>query len=105
MFVEGSKVLFRVGVALIASHEAAILACDDFGALFHFFNTLGQTQYDCDKLMRDAFAIKSIKRLAEKQEALGGGASSAAGAVGRACAHRSVFRVPVCFVSWIQRLD
>lgn len=62
MLVEGSKVLFRVGLALIAEHEREILAMDDFGSAFNAFNQLGARQYDCDRLLKRAFELKSIKR-------------------------------------------
>ena len=62
MFVEGSKVLFRVGLALIAEHERDLMEMDDFGSAFNFFNQLGSRQYDCDRLLKRAFELKSIKR-------------------------------------------
>jgi hypothetical protein len=62
LFVEGPKVLFRVGVALIKRHEKALLECDEFGQAFHLLNKLGAQEYDADLLMKEAFAITSIKR-------------------------------------------
>jgi len=62
LFVEGPKVLFRVGVALVKRHSAALLACDEFGQAFQLLNRMGANEYDCDALMKEAFAISNIKR-------------------------------------------
>jgi hypothetical protein len=62
MFVEGSKVLFRVGLALLENKEKELRAEQDFGLVFQTLNQLGKDAYDCDQIMRKAFSIKNIKR-------------------------------------------
>lgn len=69
LFVEGTKVLFRVSLALMEMHEAEILACDEFGPLFECFNKLGAAAYDCDALMKKAFTMNVKRGWIEKYRA------------------------------------
>lgn len=60
LFNEGSKVLFRIGIALIKMHEKEILSVKDSGDLIVLLNRIGFDIVDADILI--SFAYKSFNQ-------------------------------------------
>lgn len=60
-FNEGSKILFRVSLALFEQHASTILSLNG-GELFQFINTLGENSVDADVLLKKAFKIHLSKK-------------------------------------------
>lgn len=61
LFVEGSKIMFRIGLALFQLNEERILALsDDAGGMYAVVKSLPKSMYDCDLLMQTAFGVKSL---------------------------------------------
>jgi hypothetical protein len=54
----GSKVLFRVALALFHLNATAILNANEQGTLFNILSGLGKNQYDCDQLIQAAFQLE-----------------------------------------------
>ena len=55
LMLEGSKILFRVSLALFVLNEEKILSIDDASALYMLVKDMGKPFFDCDKLMECAF--------------------------------------------------
>eukprot|EP00898_Chlorokybus_atmophyticus_P001812 jgi/Chlat1/2631/Chrsp178S02475 len=55
LFSEGSKVLFRVALALFKLNEAALLACQHVGDVIKTLNTAARRAHDRDLLLKTAF--------------------------------------------------
>ena len=50
-FSEGSKILFRVGLALLKIHEPLILRATDLGTMFNILKDIPQGAFDCDLVL------------------------------------------------------
>lgn len=55
LFNEGSKVLFRIGIAMLRMREKEILAVRDAGELVVFLNNIGKDIVDADALISCAY--------------------------------------------------
>ena len=55
LFAEGTKVLFRVGVALFRIHKVELLACDNMMDMLQILKEGARMQIDPDELLRVAF--------------------------------------------------
>ena len=60
--LEGSKVLFRTALALLSVHEERIVRTHNFGQLYSLISRVGDTQFDCERLMEEGFAMRGISR-------------------------------------------
>lgn len=61
--VEGDKILFRVGLALLKMHSDDMLACTDSPQMIRALTRIGKDQYDCDTFLQAAFKrVGSLKR-------------------------------------------
>jgi len=54
-FNEGSKILFRVGLALLKLHESTILNTTDLGVIFTLLRDIPQKGFNCDEIIDCAF--------------------------------------------------
>lgn len=62
-FLEKSKILFRVAIALFKMHESELLQCNDAGQIYKKLSSMGSTCFDCDALLKTAFyRIGSLRR-------------------------------------------
>jgi hypothetical protein len=52
IFNEGNKILFRVGLAILALNVKSILATKNYQDLFMLFKALPHQMYDCEMLMK-----------------------------------------------------
>ena len=55
LLFEGTKILFRVGLALLKMHEPSLLATDNPGDLLRVARRAASEEFDRDELMRVAF--------------------------------------------------
>eukprot|EP00011_Vannellida_sp_DIVA3-517-6-12_P013403 CAMPEP_0114604878 /NCGR_PEP_ID=MMETSP0168-20121206/770_1 /TAXON_ID=95228 ORGANISM="Vannella sp., Strain DIVA3 517/6/12" /NCGR_SAMPLE_ID=MMETSP0168 /ASSEMBLY_ACC=CAM_ASM_000044 /LENGTH=582 /DNA_ID=CAMNT_0001815719 /DNA_START=97 /DNA_END=1841 /DNA_ORIENTATION=+ len=55
LFLEGSKILFRVGLALFKYHEKAILKETTFEGLYSYINHMAEGTTDSSRLMEESF--------------------------------------------------
>eukprot|EP00164_Ancoracysta_twista_P005342 GFYU01007305.1.p1 GENE.GFYU01007305.1~~GFYU01007305.1.p1 ORF type:complete len:424 (-),score=137.17 GFYU01007305.1:143-1414(-) len=55
LFFEGSKILFRVGLAIMKLNEKALLATEDIGEVIQLLKSLPRSVVDCEALMKMAF--------------------------------------------------
>eukprot|EP00051_Salpingoeca_urceolata_P002998 m.54353 g.54353 ORF g.54353 m.54353 type:complete len:395 (-) comp12455_c1_seq2:127-1311(-) len=62
LFLEGSKILFRVALASLELNQDKILSLrDDFDVL-EFVKNMGRSCHDCERLMETAFSYKHLRR-------------------------------------------
>ena len=52
IFLEGNKILFRVGLALLYLHAKEILGMTDYQSLYTLLKGMAQGMHDCDLLMK-----------------------------------------------------
>eukprot|EP00475_Leptophrys_vorax_P037331 TRINITY_DN6418_c0_g1_i3.p1 TRINITY_DN6418_c0_g1~~TRINITY_DN6418_c0_g1_i3.p1 ORF type:complete len:258 (-),score=55.69 TRINITY_DN6418_c0_g1_i3:143-916(-) len=55
LFLEGSKILFRVSLALFQMYGDEILKCEDSGEVYAILGKMGSDCYDCDELLTISF--------------------------------------------------
>lgn len=72
-FNEGSKILFRVGLALLKSNEPTIMQTTDSGTMFNLLRNIPQTAFDADNLLNVSVAapISSPRQLLTRAPAAG----------------------------------
>ncbi|GAM22982.1 hypothetical protein SAMD00019534_061570 [Acytostelium subglobosum LB1] len=67
-FSEGSKVLFRIGIALFKVNEEKLLSCKEYNTLYNLVKKIPSIMYDADVLIDYAFrrcgkfSMKSINQ-------------------------------------------
>ncbi|XP_055645099.1 growth hormone-regulated TBC protein 1-A isoform X1 [Toxorhynchites rutilus septentrionalis] len=67
VFLEGNKVLLRVGISIVVGLRREILATDDISALIGLFRTLesNTTLMDCHRFMKSVFKIPGTLKRAQ----------------------------------------
>ena len=73
---EGNKALFRIAVALIQSHEQAIVNARDHEELFQVFKSIGKEEVDADALLALAYKPFVPASIKHKIKLHGGSSSS-----------------------------
>eukprot|EP00468_Gymnochlora_sp_CCMP2014_P006431 CAMPEP_0167751108 /NCGR_PEP_ID=MMETSP0110_2-20121227/6374_1 /TAXON_ID=629695 /ORGANISM="Gymnochlora sp., Strain CCMP2014" /LENGTH=763 /DNA_ID=CAMNT_0007636525 /DNA_START=204 /DNA_END=2493 /DNA_ORIENTATION=+ len=73
IFLEGIKVLFRAGLALLKYMEKDIMACQSFEDIIYLFRGMRQGDYDVEKFMKMCFDLLWLQsfsraRIAELRE-------------------------------------
>ena len=75
---EGNKALFRIAVALIQSHEQAIVNARDHEELFQVFKSIGKEEVDADALLALAYKPFLPASIKDKIKLHGSSSSSSA---------------------------
>jgi len=62
LFMEGSKILFRVGVTLVKKHSAAITQCQSFPEVMAVFRSIAASALNCHDFMDVSRSLRLLYR-------------------------------------------